>query len=418
MAIGCLSRRQASRTSRASRRSRATGTTPAAWPHEGVDFTGKRVGVIGTGSSGIQAIPVIARAGGAPRTSSSARRTTRARRATARSIPDELRARQGRLRRAPPGRASCPTPAAFRSTPPRATRRSRRPPEERAARLTRPAGRRGGFSALIGAFADLLIDEDANDTAAEFVRAEDPRDRPRPGGRRDARARRHIRSARSALCVDTDYFETFNRDNVDARRRPQRADRGDHAARACATADAEYDARRHRLRHRLRRDDRRAAATSTSAAATARRCASSGPTARAPTSASPIGRLPEPVHRSPARAARRCSATCSSRSSSTSTGSPTASRTCARARRRRRSRPTQEAEDAWVEHVNEVADATLYPRWRLLVPRREHPGQAARLHALRRRRRRLPAEVRRGRRAAGYAGFAERRRRPASSGVG
>jgi cation diffusion facilitator CzcD-associated flavoprotein CzcO len=31
------------------------------WPHEGVDFTGLRVGVIGTGSSGVQSIPVIAR---------------------------------------------------------------------------------------------------------------------------------------------------------------------------------------------------------------------------------------------------------------------------------------------------------------------------------------------------------------------
>jgi len=30
------------------------------WPHEGIDFSGQRVGVIGTGSSGIQAIPVIA----------------------------------------------------------------------------------------------------------------------------------------------------------------------------------------------------------------------------------------------------------------------------------------------------------------------------------------------------------------------
>ncbi|MEP7216286.1 MAG: NAD(P)/FAD-dependent oxidoreductase, partial [Anaerolineaceae bacterium] len=30
------------------------------WPHEGVDFTGKRVGIIGTGSSGIQSIPIIA----------------------------------------------------------------------------------------------------------------------------------------------------------------------------------------------------------------------------------------------------------------------------------------------------------------------------------------------------------------------
>ena len=31
------------------------------WPHEGVDFTGKRVGQIGTGSTGIQAVPVIAK---------------------------------------------------------------------------------------------------------------------------------------------------------------------------------------------------------------------------------------------------------------------------------------------------------------------------------------------------------------------
>ncbi len=30
------------------------------WPHEGVDFTGLRVGVIGTGSSGVQMIPLIA----------------------------------------------------------------------------------------------------------------------------------------------------------------------------------------------------------------------------------------------------------------------------------------------------------------------------------------------------------------------
>ena len=31
------------------------------WPHEGVDFTGKTVGIIGTGSSAIQSIPLIAR---------------------------------------------------------------------------------------------------------------------------------------------------------------------------------------------------------------------------------------------------------------------------------------------------------------------------------------------------------------------
>ena len=30
------------------------------WPREGVDFTGRRVAVLGTGSSGVQSIPVIA----------------------------------------------------------------------------------------------------------------------------------------------------------------------------------------------------------------------------------------------------------------------------------------------------------------------------------------------------------------------
>ena len=37
------------------------------WPHEGVDFTGKRVAVIGTGSSGIQSIPIIAVQAAQPR---------------------------------------------------------------------------------------------------------------------------------------------------------------------------------------------------------------------------------------------------------------------------------------------------------------------------------------------------------------
>ena len=56
------------------------------WPHEGVDFTGKRVGVIGTGSSGIQSIPIIAEQA-EHLTSSSARRTSASRRATRRSTP-------------------------------------------------------------------------------------------------------------------------------------------------------------------------------------------------------------------------------------------------------------------------------------------------------------------------------------------
>jgi len=60
MAVGCLS---------AAKRPEVDGIDTfrgrtfhtGRWPHEGVDFTGLRVGVIGTGSSGIQSIPLMAR---------------------------------------------------------------------------------------------------------------------------------------------------------------------------------------------------------------------------------------------------------------------------------------------------------------------------------------------------------------------
>ena len=59
MATGCLS---VAEGARGARRGRFAGEMhhTGRWPHEGVDFTGKRVAVIGTGSSGIQAIPKIA----------------------------------------------------------------------------------------------------------------------------------------------------------------------------------------------------------------------------------------------------------------------------------------------------------------------------------------------------------------------
>jgi cyclohexanone monooxygenase len=59
MATGCLSVRKEPEVPGAQTFAgpvRHTGR----WPHEGVDVTGKRVAVIGTGSSGVQAIPVIA----------------------------------------------------------------------------------------------------------------------------------------------------------------------------------------------------------------------------------------------------------------------------------------------------------------------------------------------------------------------
>ena len=56
----------------------------------------------------------------------------------------------------------------------------------------------------------------------------------------------------------------------------------------------------------------------------------------------------------------------------------------------RSSRP-QLAEAGWVQHVNDCADITLHPDRQLLVHGRQRARQAARVPALHRRRRRLPA---------------------------
>ena len=59
MATGCLSLPKAPEIDGADRFKGEVYFT-SRWPHQGVDFTGKRVAVIGTGSSGIQSIPIIA----------------------------------------------------------------------------------------------------------------------------------------------------------------------------------------------------------------------------------------------------------------------------------------------------------------------------------------------------------------------
>ncbi len=60
MATGCLSMPKTPDIEGAGRFTGEVYNT-SSWPHDGVDFTGKRVGVIGTGSSGIQSIPLIAK---------------------------------------------------------------------------------------------------------------------------------------------------------------------------------------------------------------------------------------------------------------------------------------------------------------------------------------------------------------------
>src|SRR5262249_18125064 len=71
---------------------------------------------------------------------------------------------------------------------------------------------RGGFS-LLGTFNDLLTSREANDTAAEFVRSKIREIVHDPEVAAKLLPRSYPIGAKR-MCVDTDYYTTFNRDNV------------------------------------------------------------------------------------------------------------------------------------------------------------------------------------------------------------
>lgn len=178
------------------------------WPHEGVDFTGKRVGVIGTGSSAIQSIPLIAQ---------QAAHLTVFQRTANFSVPAhngpidpayerEMTARYTDVRR----RAFDTTGGIVSGVP--SEKPALEATEDERQREFEARWAKGGF-AIGGAFADLAINRDANDTAAEFVRAK-IRGIVRDPATAELLCPRDYPFATKRLCVDTNYFDTFNRDNV------------------------------------------------------------------------------------------------------------------------------------------------------------------------------------------------------------
>jgi cyclohexanone monooxygenase len=177
------------------------------WPHEPVDFTGLRVGVIGTGSSAIQSIPLIAK---------QAQQLTVFQRTPNYSIPAHnapLSQEQQRAvkERYPQMRAEAKTlPFGLHTAPNDVTALETSPEERR--RLFDERWQRGGL-AFLGVFTDLLESQEANDTAAEFIRekihgvVDDPEIAETLSPQTVVGCKR--------LCIDTDYYATYNRDNVE-----------------------------------------------------------------------------------------------------------------------------------------------------------------------------------------------------------
>ena len=180
----------------------------ARWPGEGVDVGGKRVGVIGTGSSGVQVIPQVAKTAEHVYVfQRTAQYTVPARNRpldddARKELRDSFGQRQAFKRTTPAG-LSRPRPVV--SSAPEMDESTR-------ADVLEASWQRGGPGFAM-TFDDILTDPESNERAARFVRqkirakVDDPEvaetlvDIDYPIG-----ARR--------LIVDIDYFETYNRDNV------------------------------------------------------------------------------------------------------------------------------------------------------------------------------------------------------------
>jgi len=206
MATGCLSSAQIPEFKGLDSFAGATYHT-GNWPHEEVDFTGQRAAVIGTGSSAIQAIPVIA---------GQAAHLTVFQRTPNYSIPT----RNGPM--TPEYEQSWKSDYARLRAEARQTSNGilANPNEFSAMEVSAEERQRIleerweiGGTYFMGAFNDLATNQQSNDAAAAFVRnkirdiVEDPE-------AAKLLAAKDYPIGTKRICVDSHYFETFNRDNV------------------------------------------------------------------------------------------------------------------------------------------------------------------------------------------------------------
>ena len=179
----------------------------ARWPHEGVDLSGQRVGIIGTGSSGMQMVPVVAEQ--AAHLTVFQRTANFSIAAANEPLSDERDAEvkaHYRERR----EAALNSPSGLGFTPNKQSALEVDATERRQA--YEKAWTRLGFGFVL-AYYDLILDQAANDTAADFIRdkiaekVDDP-------ATREKLTPRGFPFGTKRPSVDSGYFEAFNRDDV------------------------------------------------------------------------------------------------------------------------------------------------------------------------------------------------------------
>ncbi|MFJ6695367.1 flavin-containing monooxygenase [Streptomyces sp. NPDC091272] len=180
----------------------------ADWPHEGVDVTGRRVAVIGTGCSGVQAVPILAEQAAALTVFQ--RTPVYAHPAHNSALPSgeyaELKARYPQFRVAqrqsrggtvfePPTRSALESDDAERTA------------------TYAAAWESGLLSGLLRTYNDILVDPAANETVAEFVRAK-IRSIVNDPGTAETLSPRGLPYGTKRPCLDTGYYATYNKPHV------------------------------------------------------------------------------------------------------------------------------------------------------------------------------------------------------------
>ena len=178
------------------------------WPHEKVDFTGERVGLIGTGSSGIQATPELA---------AEADHLTVFQRTPSYSVPagnaplTQERQREIKANADEMWKIAHESEGGFPFVP--VEREALDFTQEERDAIYQDLWEKGGFQFTFASFGDVRANKPANDTISDFIRrkiaevVEDPETA-------ETLTPRDYPYASKRPPIDTDYFETFNRDNV------------------------------------------------------------------------------------------------------------------------------------------------------------------------------------------------------------
>jgi cation diffusion facilitator CzcD-associated flavoprotein CzcO len=175
----------------------------ARWPHEPVSFEGQRVGVIGTGSTGIQIVQELGPKAGElfvfQRTPSFTM--------PMRNV--ELDAEYvAEVKRHYPGIREAARNSAVGGTRPQSTRAFFSVTRAQRQALLEDAWKQGGL-AMLGTFSDLMLNEEANEQVAEFVRNRIPEIVQDPVTAEKLKPKGYPIFARRP-CLDSSYYETYN----------------------------------------------------------------------------------------------------------------------------------------------------------------------------------------------------------------